>query len=99
MGETSDHTEAFAAQLKRYRWAAWAMLALLLVVLASPLLLLADVSRSGFTLFLTGVAVPMVLLLVPCKKMSTCPACDRFMGRDIGTHCGLCGTRIRKSRG
>ncbi len=95
MGDGSDHSEAYSALLKRYRWAAWAMRAMLVVVLASPLLLAFGVSESGFTVFLVAVVVPLGLLVVPLKKMNTCPACERFMGRSVGTHCTCCGARVR----
>ena len=92
----ADYAAAFKQQVKKYRWYARGALALVLVTLIVPFILLAmDVSRETFGYFLAGVLVPIVLLVVPIWKMNTCPACRKFMGRDVGSFCPVCGVRIR----
>jgi len=92
-----DYTDEFSLQLKGYQ--PWALVLLgwfIILIIGSFAILVLEYTIWLYTFFL----IAMLLLFVPIafRTISTlrCPACRRFMGRDVSRFCPLCGVQIRR---
>ncbi len=92
-----DHSEIYEARLRAFRPWAWYLLAWLVALLAVPLAVMALDPGTGLIPWLVPALALLALPALPAlRRVATCPACGRFMGRDIGIFCPLCGTRLRQ---
>lgn len=92
-----DVSEQFEAQIRRFRPWAIALLVLLGVLFVAPIVMFAcGANIRAIVVAAGGLLVAMLLLGRPAIRASTCPACKRFMGREIGSFCPRCGARVRR---
>jgi hypothetical protein len=101
MSETiKDFTEEYSQTLKKSKpWSYVFILLFAILILVTPALFIFFDNIETF--LLVFVIVCLILLLavsIILVKAMICPSCRKFMGRDIGSFCPLCGVRIRKKR-
>lgn len=82
--------------MKKYR--PWTIVLLgwfIILITGSFTILVLECTKLQYAYFL----IAMLLLFVPIAIMTIstlrCPACSRFMGRDVSRFCPLCGVQIR----
>lgn len=100
----TDYISIYEKRLQKAKPYAFLSMALLVVLMAGsitsatvflkglvPLDQFTHWTRIGLGAFL----IPVLLIIIPLYKAHKCPKCNKFMGMKIGTHCNLCGTKIR----
>ncbi len=96
----NDVSEIYEARLKAARpWAIYLVgwLILLIVAPISIILFDDDLARKYWPLLIVLLGAALAPCIGPIRSLLKCPSCGRFMGRDIGVFCPLCGARLRKN--
>lgn len=100
MNENSekDFSEQYGRTLKAFR--PWVISILLWIVIFFGGFIY--IVTSFDAKYLLVFFVIMCILAIPSGrailKASRCPSCKRFMGRDVGNFCPICGVRIRREK-
>jgi hypothetical protein len=70
-----------------------------IIILAVPIVMIVNDPDTGLILpVLLALAVAIIPVVRPFVRVLTCPSCEKFMGRDIGSFCTMCGVRLRKEK-
>ena len=96
MNEKQDFSEEFIAQRVKMRpWAILIALVFLAIIVVLPLLFFTiGLSTTFFTIYVTVSAALLIIALPSVIKLSRCPSCKKYMGRDISKFCPVCGVKI-----
>lgn len=93
-----DFSTEFQQQLKKLRPWSFVMLFLFLAFLVLSLLIFTLGIDPLYLQILGGIIlISFIPLLFIYVKYSRCPSCKKFMGRDVGNFCPLCGVKIRST--
>lgn len=101
MSETvKDFSEEYSQTLKKTKPWSYVFISLFaLLIFVTPALLIFFNHLENFVLVFVIVCFALLITVsVILVKAMICPSCKKFMGRDIGSFCPLCGVRIRKKR-
>lgn len=94
-----DFSEVYQRKIKRFRPWAWYFFSCAFLILGIPVVIISMGWGSDTLLYFELI---MLVLLIPVViqwiKTLRCPHCKKFMGRDTGMFCPLCGVRIRKEK-
>ncbi|HPB84068.1 MAG TPA: hypothetical protein PK200_18690 [Spirochaetota bacterium] len=95
--EKKDYTEAFSLQMRKFRpWGAAFFAWFAVLIVGSFIVLAMECAMEHFLYFLIAMLLLVVPLVLRTITALRCPACGRFMGRDVSKFCTLCGAQIRK---
>ena len=94
-----DFSEIYEARLKALRPWAWYFLVWFIIILALPVaMIVSDPDTRLIPPVVLALAVAIIPAVRPFLRVLTCPSCKKFMGRDIGSFCTMCGVRLRKDK-
>ena len=93
-----NFTKQFAEQKTKFR--PWAVLLLIdtvaLTIILPILFFTIKLNKTFITAYITIFAVLIVVALPQVIKVSRCPNCKKYMGRDISKFCPVCGVQIQE---
>lgn len=96
--EKKDFTSEFQLQLKKLRPWSFLIVALFLLFLLATLIIFIFELEILYLQIISGIIltsfIPLLFLFV---KYLRCPNCKKFMGRNVGNFCPLCGVKIRST--
>ncbi len=73
------------------------VLALIAVLVVLPILFFTiHITMTILGNFLIVCSIIILVSIPAWWKLSKCPACKKFLGRDIGKHCSSCGVQIQE---
>ena len=98
MEQKQDFRQEFTTQRKKLR--PWAILLLVLItflLIVTPILFFViELDKNLFTGYLTIFVILSLFILAKVVKLSKCPSCKKYMGRDIGKSCSNCDVKIQE---
>ncbi|MBN2570638.1 MAG: hypothetical protein JXA68_00805 [Ignavibacteriales bacterium] len=93
-----DFFSEFQQQLKKLRPWSFLMLFLFVAFLIFSILIFTFELDPIYLQILGGsILIIFIPLLFIYIKYSRCPNCKKFMGRDVGNFCPICGVKIRST--
>ncbi len=95
--QVADYTEIYKHQLKRVKIPAIIFLmVLVLLLLGLPAFyIIFTPGSTGILFYLLACTFLAALALPRLVSVLKCPACKKWMGRDVGKFCPNCGVKIR----
>lgn len=94
-----DFSQEYQKQLSYYRPIAKFFVFLILGSILFPFIAWAFGFLEAIApYFLSIFFFPLVLAVLPVYLMGKCPACGRYMGKNVATFCPKCGVRVREGK-
>ncbi len=93
-----DFTKEFSAQRTTFRpWALLLGFNALAIIIGLPIVYVTLQPGETVLGLVLGVSALLLLATIPAFiKASKCPSCYKFMGREQGKFCPLCGVQIQE---
>ncbi len=98
MEQKKDFTKEFSNQKTNFRpWGILLLVSVLALLVVLPILFFVLKLVQAFLIIYILVFVILLILTLPkVIKLSKCPSCKKYMGRDVSKFCPVCGVQIQK---
>ncbi|MDD3740352.1 MAG: hypothetical protein PHH30_03850 [Bacteroidales bacterium] len=98
LNNEKDFSDQYREKVKKFKpWGILIFVDFVLIIVGLPFAyFVLSLNSTGILIYLVLCAI-LLLVCVPFLITTLkCPNCGKFMGRDIGKYCPLCGVKIRK---
>ena len=95
--DKKDFVEEYRQQTQAFKpWAFVTLFIFVAIVLGLPIaFMIFEIGNVGIFIYILLCLLGLIAMLPVFIKVLKCPSCKKWMGRDVGKFCPLCGVRIR----